>query len=61
MSVLTEIIIADHSVAGNIAESYSPTESWTGFEAKGINPVNLGQLYAILSGCIYEDFSTSNL
>ena len=54
MGVLTEIIIADHFESEQLADAINPTETWEGIDAKGIDPVKLGKLYAILSGCEFE-------
>lgn len=51
MSVLTSIIIAEHSEALRVAEAANPTELWEGIDAKGMDPVKLCSLYAILAAC----------
>lgn len=55
MGVLTDIVIADHSEGQQLAEHSVPSKTWEGIDAKGIDPVKLGTLVAILSKVEYQD------
>ena len=46
---LTDFVIADRDDAQRVCDSVSPCEEFKGMDAKGIDPVKLGTLYAILA------------
>lgn len=46
---LTEFVVADRGEAQRVCDSVSPSEEFKGMDAKGIDPVKLGTLYAILA------------
>lgn len=55
MGILTDILIADHGEAEQLAAALNPTETWEGIDAKGLDSVKLGVLYSLLSGCEVEE------
>ena len=46
---LTDFVIADRDDARRVCDSVFPREEFKGMDAKGIDPVKLGTLYAILA------------
>jgi hypothetical protein len=50
MSVLTDIIVVDSSQVDEVIKALAPAETYAGFDAKGLDPVTLGTLQAILAG-----------
>jgi hypothetical protein len=50
MGVLTDFVVAAPEDARRIAESICPSREFNGLDAKGIDTVKLGTLYAILTG-----------
>ena len=55
---LTEFVVADRSDAQRVCDSVSPSKEFEGIDAKGIDPVKLGTLYAILADTEYvPDFA----
>jgi hypothetical protein len=49
MGVLTDFVVAATSEAQRVGESHCPSRDFNGIEAKGIDPVKLSTLYAILT------------
>jgi hypothetical protein len=49
MGVLTDFVVADHKDAQTVCDAAYPSEEFSGLEAKGIDPVKLGTLYAVLT------------
>jgi hypothetical protein len=58
MGVLTDIVIANESEAKAIATSSVPSREWPGIDAKGIDQVKLGTLWALLTG---QDFKVESV
>jgi hypothetical protein len=54
MGVLTDILVADESEASAIASEGVPTKRWHGIDAKGIDQVKLGTLWALLTEQAYK-------
>ena len=50
MGVLTDFVVAAPEDARRIGESTCPSREFNGLDAKGIDTVKLGTLYAILTG-----------
>jgi len=60
MGVLTDFVVADLNEAQKVGESGAPYKEYNGIDAKGIDQVKMGTLYAILSGTEYDpEFLTS--
>ena len=49
MGLLTDFVIAKKAEAASLAESTNPTEDFEGVEAKGLDPVKLESLWALLA------------
>lgn len=49
MGVLTDFVVADRRDAQRVCDAACPSEEFSGLDAKGIDPVKLGTLYAILT------------
>ena len=56
MGVLTDFVVADLSDAKRVCDSPCPSKDFGGVDAKGVNTVMLGKLFAILSK---SDFNPS--
>jgi hypothetical protein len=54
MGVLTDLVVVDVSKAGDVAESRNPAEEFQGIDIKGIDPVKLCELKAVLIGQPYD-------
>lgn len=54
MGVLTDFVVAPISDATLVGETSVPSEEFDGIDAKGIDQVRMGTLYAILSGTEYD-------
>src|SRR5258708_36748009 len=54
MGVLTDLIIADIAQAKSVAASLAPAKEFAGLDAKGIDPVKLCQLKALLLAKPYD-------
>jgi hypothetical protein len=50
MGVLTDFVVADREDAQRVCDSDCPSQDFAGLDAKGIDTVKLGTLYAILTG-----------
>ena len=50
MGVLTDFVVADRGDAQRVFDAACPSEEFSGLDAKGIDPVKLGTLYALLTG-----------
>ena len=46
---LTEFVLADRVDAQRVCDSVSPSDEFKSMDAKGVDPVKLGMLYAILA------------
>lgn len=53
MGVLTDIVMADPNDAQRVLDSDVPSREF-GIDVKGIDPVKLGTLYAVLTGTKYD-------
>jgi hypothetical protein len=51
---LTDLVIADCMDARQVCDSACPIEVFNGMDAKGIDPVKLGTLYAVLTNTEYD-------
>lgn len=51
---LTDFVIADREDARRVCDSACPSEEFNGLDAKGIDPVKLGTLYAVLTNTEYD-------
>jgi hypothetical protein len=51
---LTDFVVADRADAQRVCDSDCPSEEFSGLEAKGIDPVKLGTLYAVLTETEYD-------
>ena len=51
---LTDFVIADRKDAQQVCDAECPNEEFNGMTAKGIDPVKLGTLYAILTDTEYD-------
>ncbi len=49
MGVLTDFVVADVSDAEKVGEADNPSQEFTGIDAKGIDQIKMGKLYAILT------------
>ena len=58
MGVLTDFVVADRTDAQRVCDSDCPSRDFAGLDAKGIDPVKLGTLHAVLAG---GDFDPSSL
>jgi len=54
MGVLTDIVIAGRDDAQKVGEADVPSHEFPGIDAKGINQVHMGTLYAILTRSDYD-------
>lgn len=54
MGVLTDFVVASRSDAKKVADCSVPSEELGGIDAKGVDPVQMGTLYAILSESEYD-------
>jgi hypothetical protein len=54
MGVLTDFVVADRSDARRVCDASCPSREFAGLDAKGIDTVKLGKLYAILVGGKYD-------
>ena len=55
---LTDCVIVDRKDARQVCDAACPSEDFNGMDAKGIDPVKLGTLYAVLTGSEYDpDFT----
>jgi hypothetical protein len=54
MGVLTDVVVADRRDARRVLKSDCPSRDFGGLDAKGLDPVKLGTLHAILTGGGYE-------
>src|SRR2546425_12099398 len=54
MGVLTDVVIAGRDEAQKIGESNVPSKEFPGIDAKGIDQVKIGTLYAILTRTKYD-------
>jgi hypothetical protein len=50
MGVLTDFVVADLTGAQRVCDSVCPSRDFAGLDAKGIDTVKLGTLYAVLTG-----------
>jgi hypothetical protein len=50
MGVLTDFVVADPGEAQRVCDSACPSQDFKGMDAKGIDPMKLGTLYAVLTG-----------
>src|SRR3954469_8106971 len=50
MGVLTDFVVADRGDAQRVCDSSCPSRDFAGLDAKGIDTVKLGTLYAVLTG-----------
>jgi hypothetical protein len=53
--LVTELVVADLRDARALAEHAAPRARWTGLDAKGVDQVKLGTLWALLAGREYRD------
>jgi hypothetical protein len=51
---LTDFVVAERNDAQRVCDSGCPSEEFRGLAAKGVDPVKLGTLYAILTGTEYD-------
>lgn len=49
MGVLTDFVVVDRRDAQRVCDAACPSEEFSGLDAKGIDPVKLGTLYALLT------------
>jgi len=49
MGVLTDFVVVDRRDAQRVCDSACPSKDFTGLDAKGIDPVKLATLYAVLT------------
>ena len=54
-SVTTDLLVAEPGDARAVAEDPAPRARWTGADAKGVDQVKLGILWALLAGREYRD------
>jgi hypothetical protein len=54
MGVLTDLVVVDLSKAEEVARSFVPAREFRGLDAKGIDPVKLCQLSAVLVDKPYD-------
>jgi hypothetical protein len=54
MGVLTDFVAIDRSEAQRVCDSLCPSQDFAGIDAKGIDPVKLGALYALLTGTAFD-------
>jgi hypothetical protein len=54
MGVLTDFVVADLADAGRIGECAVPSRDFGGIDAKGVDQIMMGTLYAILSGTPHD-------
>lgn len=54
MGVLTDFVVADREDAQRVCDAACPSEEFSGLDAKGIDPVKLGTLYAVLSNTEFD-------
>ena len=54
MGVLTDFVVAPISAAALVGETSVPSQEFDGIDAKGIDQIRMGTLYAILSGTEYD-------
>jgi hypothetical protein len=60
MGVLTDFVVADAADAQRVCDSDNPGREFDGIDAKGIDQVKMGTLYAILTDAEYDpSFMTS--
>lgn len=52
---LTDFVIADRADARLVCDSACPSDKFDGLDAKGIDPVKLGTLYAVLTDTEYDE------
>jgi hypothetical protein len=51
---LTDFVVADRNDARQVCDAPCPSETFNGMEAKGIDPVKLGTLYAVVTNAEYD-------
>jgi len=51
---LTDFVIADRKDARRVCDAACPSDEFNGMDAKGIDPVKLGTLHAILTNTEYD-------
>lgn len=51
---LTDFVVADRKDAQKVCNSACPSRDFNGMDAKGIDPVKLGTLYAVLTDTEYD-------
>ncbi|MFO0966957.1 MAG: hypothetical protein U0793_15395 [Gemmataceae bacterium] len=56
---LTDFVIADTKDARRVCDAACPSEEFNGMDAKGIDPVKLGTLYAILTNTEFDPSATT--
>jgi len=56
---LTDFVIADTKDARRVCDSSCPCEEFNGMDAKGIDPVKLGTLHAILTNTVFDPSVTT--
>jgi hypothetical protein len=49
MGVLTDFVVADRGDAQRVCDAACPSEEFSGLDTKGIDPVKLGTLHAVLT------------
>ncbi len=54
MGVLTDFVVAPRSAAQEVGQAACPCEEFDGLDAKGIDPVKLATLGAILTGTAFD-------
>jgi hypothetical protein len=54
MGVLTDFVVASPKDAKRVGKSSCPSKDFKGLDAKGIDTVKLGTLYAILTGAEFD-------
>lgn len=54
-SVVTDLVIADPRDARAVAEEATPRARWSGLDAKGVDQVKLGTLWALLASHDFRD------
>ena len=54
MGVLTDFVVADRNDARRVCDASCPSRDFAGQDAKGIDTVKLGKLYAVLMGGEYD-------
>jgi hypothetical protein len=53
--VTTDLLVADPRDATAVAEATAPRARWAGIDARGVDQVKLGTLWALLAGREYRD------